>query len=60
MVFAVVVDKNECKTKEFQCKPNEICINTVGAYECACAEGYKADEDGTCQGIKYYCIDNHH
>ncbi|XP_023931185.1 fibulin-1-like [Lingula anatina] len=44
------VDVNECEESEV-CGPNSVCTNTVGSYECACAEGYTMGDDGQCVDV---------
>jgi len=45
-------DKNECLTESVCTLDNEICVNTPGAYECACAAGYSRDAANNCVGKK--------
>ena len=41
------VDVDECEVSPC----DQICNNTVGAFECSCNEGFRLDEDGrTCDG----------
>lgn len=41
-------DINECEDSEKVCsRENEVCINTLGSYKCACSEGFE-DHDGSC------------
>ena len=46
-------DINEC-LKENTCGlPNQICINFPGGYDCECEDGFKKQEDGSCDvGMK--------
>ena len=42
-------DIDECTRDEHDC--NQLCINTVGSYECMCRDGYFLHQDGkTCLG----------
>ena len=42
-------DIDECTRDGHDC--NQLCINTVGSYECMCRDGYFLHQDGkTCLG----------
>ncbi|XP_026999575.2 fibulin-2 isoform X2 [Tachysurus fulvidraco] len=47
-------DLNECVTNTHICKPNEVCVNTVGAFMCerqiSCSSGYQL-RNGVCEDI---------
>ena len=46
-------DTDECSVKNGGC--TQLCINTVGSYECSCGTGYALDSDGhTCNGNTYH------
>ena len=43
-----IVDINECNGTT-PC--DQLCMNTVGSYECGCSSGYELQQDGqTCEG----------
>lgn len=46
-------DVNECVINSHTCKPNERCVNTVGAFMCerqiSCSSGYQL-RNGVCEG----------
>ena len=45
----IYIDVDECATDNGGCM--QICINTVGSYECSCEAGYSMKSDGhTCAG----------
>ena len=47
----VIIDVNECHTEERN-NCDQICINTIGSYNCSCGTGYLLNEDGyQCDGI---------
>lgn len=37
------VDQDECAGEDHYCSPNADCVNTPGAYRCACKEGFVGD-----------------
>ena len=39
MKEGVCVDKNECKTREYQCQEMEHCVNLDPGYSCECNPG---------------------
>ena len=50
------VDINECASQEALCNLNANCVNTAGAFECTCKEGFV--EDGNdCKGVYIYILD---
>ena len=43
-------DIDECVLLQDDC--SQVCINTIGSYECGCRKGYKLRSDGrTCVGM---------
>ncbi|UMM29389.1 hypothetical protein L5515_011773 [Caenorhabditis briggsae] len=42
-------DVNECSNQSACTKDHEVCVNTIGSYQCDCEEGYKKDDEGKCQ-----------
>ena len=52
---ALLSDKDECDDPEVY-GDRKTCTNTIGGYECNCAEGYQEAGSGDstwCQGKKY-------
>lgn len=50
MHYAVFTDIDECNDT-MRCGPNQVCIDTIGSYECNCIEGYTPSQDGDgCEG----------
>lgn len=44
-------DINECLLPDLQnCTSLEVCVNVAGSFQCDCVEGYKKNNDGTCEG----------
>ena len=58
-----LTDKNECE-ESYDCALNEICVNTVGSYNCTCAPGFTQNvTTGDCIGefflkIIQYCLND--
>ncbi|KAK7478693.1 hypothetical protein BaRGS_00030078, partial [Batillaria attramentaria] len=48
-------DVDECSNKTI-CSSDQICVNTIGSYECTCQDGYRKDSTGMCQDINE-CVD---
>ena len=46
------IDIDECMNGNYTCRQNEICINTLGSYDCQCALGYTLDGDANCTGMQ--------
>jgi hypothetical protein len=44
-------DIDECAAEQSPCGENSVCTNTEGGYDCACADGYTATDDGACEDI---------
>ena len=44
-------DIDECAADESPCGANQVCANTDGGFECACADGFLADEEGACVDV---------
>ncbi|GAA6100422.1 fibulin-2 isoform X1 [Tachysurus ichikawai] len=55
-------DLNECVTNTHTCKPNESCVNTVGAFMCerqiSCSSGYQL-RNGVCEDIDECAVQSH-
>ncbi|KAL9973368.1 hypothetical protein ACROYT_G019819 [Oculina patagonica] len=49
-------DINECQTNQYNCPLNEICVNTMGSYNCTCISGLY-DSAGICQMTGKSCRD---
>lgn len=49
------LDIDECLASP--CQDDEICLNTVGSYSCACQSGYAPDNFGNCQDVNECEID---
>ena len=47
------IDINECQSdNDHTCKgQGQICINTAGSYQCACAKAYRKKNDGSCESV---------
>ena len=44
-----ITEINECQDGNSSCE--QVCVNTIGSYECGCYEGYRLSQDGfTCIG----------
>ena len=60
--YAIYVDLiaeiNECQDGNSFCE--QVCMNTIGSYECSCYNGYRPNQDGLrCTGnIKYVILLN--
>ncbi len=47
-----VQDVDECQTGRASCFGGRRCVNTIGSYRCACAEGFVADPStGRCKDV---------
>ncbi|XP_078369730.1 uncharacterized protein LOC144653570 isoform X1 [Oculina patagonica] len=44
-------DIDECQTNQYNCSINEICVNTMGSYNCTCVSGLY-DSEGICEAMK--------
>ncbi|KAL9973366.1 hypothetical protein ACROYT_G019817 [Oculina patagonica] len=44
-------DIDECQTNQYNCPLNEICVNTLGSYNCTCVSGLY-DSAGICKIIR--------
>lgn len=49
---------DECYDGTDDCGPNTVCTNTCEGYECTCADGFYAEEDGSCCDAKQCEVDN--
>ena len=48
--FFKLKDNDECAENADNCE--QVCLNTVGSFDCGCNPGYELTSDGrTCQGI---------
>ena len=48
------VEIDECQDGNSSCE--QVCMNTIGSYECTCNDGYRLNRDGlTCSGIANGC-----
>ena len=57
--YASESDINECKNDSHDCQ--QLCINTIGSYKCACEPGYYLKFDGkTCLGTRVHCVGRHY
>ena len=54
--FNLIAEINECQNgNSSNCE--QVCMNTIGSYECACYEGYGLNQDGlTCTGMVGYYL----
>ena len=47
--FPISSDIDECDLLTDNC--TELCLNTIGGYNCSCADGYQLIDDGiSCEG----------
>ncbi|ORU94890.1 MAG: hypothetical protein A6F71_09895 [Cycloclasticus sp. symbiont of Poecilosclerida sp. M] len=52
VIFAVVIDVDECESEVDECSDNAECFDTIGSYDCTCISGYFGN--GTdCEGKSY-------
>ena len=51
----LIVDINECKCSPYPCIANTVCINSVGSYDCQCADGFTGNPSVECVGT-YECL----
>ena len=65
LVTFTLLDINECLEGTDGC--DQICSNTLGAYYCACSDGFTLDTDNhTCHGLCFVTLiyrifhDKHH
>lgn len=59
-------DIDECSTDTHNCSdPLEVCVNSIGGYDCVCTDGYEKNISNSCQRktfvhlsflINYWCI----
>ncbi len=48
------IDDDECLLGTDNCE--QVCVNTVGVFECECGSGYQLKSDGAnCTGSLYTC-----
>ncbi len=45
------IDIDECAANESPCGEGSECVNTLGGFECECAAGFEANDDGVCVDI---------
>ena len=48
--FADLADIDECVLSLHNCSDLEVCLDTEGAFECLCLDGYIRDMEGNCTG----------
>ena len=52
IIVTIIKEINECAEGTHQCDSTQICINTVGSYNCSCESEYCLANDGvTCNYI---------
>ena len=46
--YVCCTDTNECEEGTHDCGERQECSNTVGGFDCLCADGYVTSDNGSC------------